>query len=373
MSEPTIARKRPTSKDVAALAGVAQSTVSHVINGNYPVSDAARRQVLAAMEQLDYHPNTSARTLRTSRTHVIALLENMGENSAGYDVLPYLSGIIRHAREYDYDVIVNTLSEDATAIDRLAQRMICDGFIIMDVVENDPRIARAARTTVPSVFVGRIGADPDAGEPAAGESGAGKSGENANTDSVYFNYDRAMEEIARQAADDEYDAMIILHSKPSPGIPVSPLERTMYRSGFDAAQRYGLHAFIADTAAIDGQHDGNENADGKRVLETLRSGRCLIAVRRAEDADLVRRWCLSHGLTPGRDLSIVAVCPDVAIKQFPELSYMSNRADTVVATAVNTLMRRINGDDSGPHNIAIAPERIIHRATTIPPQPGQSA
>lgn len=366
MSEPTTARKRPTSKDVAALAGVAQSTVSHVINGNYPVSDAARRQVLAAMKRLSYHPNTSARTLRTSRTHVIALLENMGENSAGYDVLPYLSGIIRHAREYDYDVIVNTISEDATAIDRLAQRMICDGFIIMDVVENDPRIARAARMTVPSVFVGRFrqsGDDPDAGE----------SGEIANIDRVYFNYDRAMEEIARQAADDEYDAMIILHRQPSPGIPVSPLDRTMYRSCFDAAQRYGLHAFIAYTTAINGQHDGGENADGKRILETLRSGRCLIVVRHAEDADLVRRWCLSHGLTPGRDMGIVAVCPDVASKQFPELSYMSNRADTVVATAVNTLMKRINGDDSGPHDIAIAPEHIIHRATTIPPQPGQSA
>ncbi|SPW28072.1 Ribose operon repressor [Edwardsiella tarda] len=43
-----------TMKDVARLAGVSTSTVSHVINNNRFVSESVRQRVQAAVQQLNY-------------------------------------------------------------------------------------------------------------------------------------------------------------------------------------------------------------------------------------------------------------------------------------------------------------------------------
>lgn len=67
---------RPTSKDVARLAGVSRTTVSMILN-NTPearISESTRERVLQAVAQLKYSPNHVARGLKTSRTHTLALV-----------------------------------------------------------------------------------------------------------------------------------------------------------------------------------------------------------------------------------------------------------------------------------------------------------
>ena len=64
---------RATVKDVARLAQVSPKTVSNVVNGTTPVSDTMRARVEAAMLELDYVPNLSARALRNGRSGLIAL------------------------------------------------------------------------------------------------------------------------------------------------------------------------------------------------------------------------------------------------------------------------------------------------------------
>ncbi len=62
-----------TLRDVARLAGVSIKTVSNVIH-DYPyIRAATRERVEAAIEELDYRPNLSARSLRSGRTGAIAL------------------------------------------------------------------------------------------------------------------------------------------------------------------------------------------------------------------------------------------------------------------------------------------------------------
>lgn len=62
-----------TSRDVARLAGVSQTTVSFVLTGRPGISEATRQRVLAAAEQLRYRPNLAARSMRTHRTGRLAL------------------------------------------------------------------------------------------------------------------------------------------------------------------------------------------------------------------------------------------------------------------------------------------------------------
>ena len=59
--------------DVAKLAGVSLGTVSNVVNG-LPVNEAYRTRVETAIRELDYHVNTSGRTLKTGRSRTIALI-----------------------------------------------------------------------------------------------------------------------------------------------------------------------------------------------------------------------------------------------------------------------------------------------------------
>ncbi len=63
-----------TIRDVARRAGVAPITVSRVINGSDAVSDETRERVELAVAELSYVPNRLARSLRSKRTHILALI-----------------------------------------------------------------------------------------------------------------------------------------------------------------------------------------------------------------------------------------------------------------------------------------------------------
>ena len=63
-----------TLHDVARAAGVSIKTVSNVIN-DYPyIRDSTREKVMAAIAELGYQPNLSARGLRSGRTGAISLI-----------------------------------------------------------------------------------------------------------------------------------------------------------------------------------------------------------------------------------------------------------------------------------------------------------
>lgn len=60
--------------DVAKEAGVSKSTVSRVLNEKGNVNEKTRRKILKVMKKMNYHPNSSARSLVTKKTHTIGLV-----------------------------------------------------------------------------------------------------------------------------------------------------------------------------------------------------------------------------------------------------------------------------------------------------------
>jgi LacI family transcriptional regulator len=75
-------RRPPTIFDVAAEAGVSKSTVSNVVRGVEEVSTNTRERVLAAIERLNYKPNTIARQFVQQRTTMLGVL--LGDLSNPY-------------------------------------------------------------------------------------------------------------------------------------------------------------------------------------------------------------------------------------------------------------------------------------------------
>lgn len=82
-----------TIKDVAALAGISYTTVSHVLNKTRPVSDQVRIKVEAAIVALDYVPSAIARSLKAKATLTIGLLIPNGSN-------PYFAELARGIEDY---------------------------------------------------------------------------------------------------------------------------------------------------------------------------------------------------------------------------------------------------------------------------------
>lgn len=92
-----------TIKDVAKKAGVSVATVSRVINGGDTVKEETKKQVLAAVSELNYSPNLLGRDLRRLETKKILVLLNTISNQFYSQVV---KGIEEKAREEGYVVMV---------------------------------------------------------------------------------------------------------------------------------------------------------------------------------------------------------------------------------------------------------------------------
>ena len=66
--------RRPTSYDVARLAGVSQSAVSRCFRPGNSISDEKRKAILKAATKLGYEPNAFASSLITQRSNLVAVL-----------------------------------------------------------------------------------------------------------------------------------------------------------------------------------------------------------------------------------------------------------------------------------------------------------
>ena len=84
-------RKRPTSYDVAELAGVSQSAVSRVFKEGASASKAMRKRVHEAAAKIGYRPNAIARGLITQRSNMVAVIISKLTNLYYPEVLVHIS------------------------------------------------------------------------------------------------------------------------------------------------------------------------------------------------------------------------------------------------------------------------------------------
>lgn len=144
-----------TLRDVAAHAGVSIRTVSNVVSGYVHVSDTMRRRVQAAIEELDYRPNPVARTLRTGRTGVLALVVPEIH-------VPYFSELARHtiteAAKHGYRVMIDHTGHDQTRERALLtgndRTMLFDGILFSSLVTPSELAEMEHSRTIPLVLLG---------------------------------------------------------------------------------------------------------------------------------------------------------------------------------------------------------------------------
>lgn len=111
---------RATIKDVAKLAGVSIKTVSNVLNGYPYLTPETKGKVEAALAELDYRPNMSARNLRLGRTGIIALaLPNV--SSPYFAEIAHL--IVKEAQARSLTVLI-----DCTGGELEREKLVAEAF-----------------------------------------------------------------------------------------------------------------------------------------------------------------------------------------------------------------------------------------------------
>lgn len=142
-------RAGATSRDVARLAGVAQSTVSYVLAGKGSISAATRRRVLAAIEELGYQPNLVARAMRTRRTGRVAVVMGIPI----YNPVRMLAGAGSAAEAAGYMMEVHTIDGDVERRSRRVLELAGSGEFegILSFAPIEPDLGERSRQGVPVV------------------------------------------------------------------------------------------------------------------------------------------------------------------------------------------------------------------------------
>ncbi|WP_318458187.1 substrate-binding domain-containing protein [Photobacterium leiognathi] len=121
-----------TMKDVAKLAGVSTSTVSHVINKTRFVSEEISERVNKAAKELNYYaPSALARSFKVNRTKTIGMLVTTSTNPFFGEVV---KGVERSCYQQGYSLILCNTEGDHQrmheSINTLLQKRV-DGLILM--------------------------------------------------------------------------------------------------------------------------------------------------------------------------------------------------------------------------------------------------
>lgn len=136
-------------KIIARKAGVSISTVSRVMNGSKPVSPELHQRVMDVVEQMNYKPNSIARSLILNKTNLIGVVVPDVSNAFQAQLL---KGIEGYAARANYDVIICNVYKDLNKQRKYFNIMLdrhVDGIILLHEASKEELEKFFQRSTIP--------------------------------------------------------------------------------------------------------------------------------------------------------------------------------------------------------------------------------
>lgn len=336
-----------TSRDVARLAGVSQSTVSYVMSGRRSISPETRRRVEEAIETLGFQPNAGARALASQRSQVIGLVVPFAPGADMTGILPFIETITKCAREEDHNVILATEDEGAEGLTRLSDQSLCDAIVLMEVGSKDPRIPVAAGLSVPVILIG-VPDDPE------------------GLYCVDLDYTLAGRMAVDELAASAHDRVVLL------GYPRDVMARDVnfVRRFLRGAEESAATHRIAYTEVSppDTSRAGAEAAlDEALTQQGPGGGRLGLVVPDPQLIQPTLQSLLDRGLVPGRDLSVIGLCTDrTAETSTPPVTNVSLEPRDVSRRAMRILFRLLNRESvPTPSTVELVTPRLTLRQTSL--------
>lgn len=345
MSEKDRPNRRPSMSDVARLAGVSQTTVSFILNDTpgSNITQETRDRVLAAIRELDYRPNVSARNLRLKSANLIGYGFDDPTGVSSQPILDHFlySAILSlEAAGYHLLTFVTSSRTDTTTYLELFRRGQVAGFVLANTNDNDPRIACLIGEKVPFASFGR--------------SNTAWAFPWVDVDGI----DGMEQVIAHLAA--EGHRRVGLITWPA-GSKAGSYRETGYANGLVAAGIDPNPAWL-----FRGENLVQTGAEGIAAFMSLPESRRPTAVACVSDLIAVGAMnaVAAAGLAVGRDVAVTGY-DDSALAQFlhPPLTSVRQPIDEVGEAIVRLLLAQVRGEQTEEQSILLKPKLVARQSS----------
>ncbi|MGX8940618.1 ribose operon transcriptional repressor RbsR [Symbiopectobacterium sp. Eva_TO] len=327
-----------TMKDVARLAGVSTSTVSHVINNNRFVSDTVRERVLAAVDSLNYAPSALARSLKINQTQTIGMLLTASSNPFYAEVV---RGVERSCYERGYSLILCNTEGDHNRLDRSLETLMqkrVDGLLLMCTENHRPSSETISRyPSIPLVMMDW--------SPFEGVSDVIK-------DNSLLGGDIA----TRHLIDSGYRNIACIAG---PQDKTTAYNRLLgYRQ---AMQRAGLP--VPDDYVVLGDFEFETGYQAMRKLLSLAQRPDAVFCNNDAMAVGVYHALYQAGFSIPRDMAVVGY-DDIELARYmsPPLTTIHQPKDELGELAVDTLLYRLEHPETEPTVLVLTPELVMRES-----------
>jgi DNA-binding LacI/PurR family transcriptional regulator len=152
-----------TMDDIARLAKVSKPTVSRAFKDSPLVKPATKERILAIARRHGYSVNSNAQKLRTNRTHTVAVVMHLPQQSSEHASAPFFFQLLNDVakglwvRRHDL-LLCSPEADDAYSYEVMISSKRADGIIFLGQGPGDKWLMDLARTRVPFVVWGAVDA-----------------------------------------------------------------------------------------------------------------------------------------------------------------------------------------------------------------------
>lgn len=329
---------RTTIHDVARAAGVSRQTVSNAVNNPERVRPDTLERVLAAIDDLGYHPSSSAQSLRSRRAGAIGLeLHTLGAHNA--TTAPVLTALSVRAARHECHIVPFGSESGSPMLEGYramwAGRLV-DAFIVAETHHGDPRPPWLEERDIPYASFGRVWDDPTFTRWVDVDGAAGT---------------RAAVEHCRSRG---YRTIAFL------GWPEGSVVGDDRHAGWEAAcAAAGPDALGPQARAEQDLDDATEAAAA--LLADLSPGDAVVC---ASDvlALGVHHAVLRRGLEPGRDIGLVGFDGSETATMH-HITSVAQPFDAIAEEALRLVRSALSGDPAPADGSLLLPELSTSRST----------
>lgn len=334
----------PTSRDVARLAGVSQSSVCRVFDPKWAqrISPALRSRVLAAAQELDYQPNAIARCLTAQRSGIVGVVVSEYFNEFYYDIMRRITNDLQELGLRVMLFNAAPFSDIGEVLSKLVEYRV-DGIIVTAAAvarQTDP----IPPTSTPLVLVNIYAKEPFCSSVVCDNYSGSRQ-------MAHYLYDCGCRRFAYFSA----------ANSPYFDIP----DR---RRGFlDGLSERGC----TDCQVVDGDYTYETGKRlGLEVLSTPDRPDCIFTTSSRMAYGIMDAARLSLGLSIPQDLS-VATYDDTFASSLDSYQLTSIRqpSEELASTAVRLLIRAMDGKDRSIQTVYAQPTLTIRGSVCQPPSP----
>jgi LacI family transcriptional regulator len=321
-----------TMRDVAELAGVSITTVSHVVNGTRSVAESTRERVLTAVENTGYTGDAIARSLVTGGTRSLGLALPLAAN-------PHFAGLteaVQNAAAAAGYALLLADTQDDPDVEQAAIRVLrsrrVDGVLLTPSPAAAERVLpELRRQGIPTVLIDR-------------------APENSGVDQVGPENVQATSDLVRHLGELGHRRIAMISG---PTEVSTAAERVLgYRLGLGRAR------LVWDPELV---LDGGPNRAAVAALFDLAAPPTAMVAGDATALGSVLRAARDRGRRIGVDLAVVGHDdPDWADLLPAPLTTTAQPVAEIGAAAVGLLLERIADPEREPRTLRLPP-RLVHR------------